>query len=564
VSNEYREGMHDRVRPGTFEAPGDPPVPSMRLGFTMPHILGSSAWRTPSGIVAAIALAFGIAYAVLMVLHPDADFAQRLSDFGETPIEFVALLLCIAVIATERRPQARAAWTLIALATASNAIGNVIYGIHDLQGEVPFPSLADAFYLGFYPLLLSGLLMLPTASARRDMLDWRTVSNVAIVIIGGGMAVLHFVLAPVIPQLGGDPLTSVILLAYPAGDLALLAALATVTARRPFAADQPSITFMGLVVALWLVADIFYAVMTASGESSAGTITDLLYLAGDISLIFAAHASLAQQHRLDRYEPIPAAERMRFGPYVMLSLGLITLIAAAVTSYAEIAMLAIMAVCLTGLVVVRQLADERERRSADALLLEAHRAAAADAERKARQDPLTGLANRFRLQELLASELSASAGTGKPVTIAFIDLNAFKSVNDTLGHAAGDELLVAVGQRLARSVRAADTVVRLGGDEFAIVLPKVGGDQALEIVRRAAATLDEPFSIAQTTVRAGGAVGLASSRGQGVSDLDGLLSRADTAMYRAKRQRLGPTFYDPAADEVPVTPSASLSPVSAT
>ena len=142
--------------------------------------------------------------------------------------------------------------------------------------------------------------------------------------------------------------------------------------------------------------------------------------------------------------------------------------------------------------------------------------------------------------------------------MVFIDLNGFKAVNDTFGHAAGDELLVAMARRLERSVRSSDTVVRLGGDEFAIVLPRIAGDQALEVVRRAAATLDQPFAIAGTAVAASAAFGLATSAGVGVGDFDALLSRADTAMYRAKRLNLGPTFFDPGVDRLSVAAVPSL------
>lgn len=477
------------------------------------------------------------------------------SDFAEPPIELVGFLMCVAVAVVERRRAARLAWALFALATAADGLGNLAYGLLDQAGLPTSPSLADACYLAFYPLLLVGLLVLPTASRTRELLDWRVASNVAIVIVGGSMAVLHFVLAPVIPQLTGDPLQSAILLAYPIGDLALLAALATVSTRRPFAGDQGAIALIGGVVSLWLVADILYAVSTATGDTTTTAASDLLYIGGALCMLLAAQSSLAQQGRSDRHVPAPSSDATRVGPYVMLLLGSVTLIAAAIAAYVEIALLAVMAVGLTALVVARQLVDERERRRADAMLVEAHRSAAAEARWKARHDPLTGLANRARLEELLRLELMASTSPSRPVTVAFIDLDAFKAVNDTLGHAAGDELLVAVAQRLGRAVRSTDTVVRLGGDEFAIVLPKLAGDAALEVVVRAVATLDQPFSIAGTSVAVGGSCGLATSRGLGVADFDALLSRADTAMYRAKRQRLGPTYFDPAVDALPA-PSA--------
>ncbi len=516
-----------------------------------------SSWLSPSGLITILALLYCAVVVVAYILQPSGSgFMNLVSDFAEPPLDLVAVLMCIAVAFAERRPKARLAWTLIALAAAADGTGNLLYGLYDMAGQSPFPSLADGFYLAFYPLLLIGLLVLPTASRRHDLLDWRVASNVAIVIIGGSMAVLHFMLAPVIPELGKDPLASVILLAYPVGDLALLAALATVTTRRPFAGDQPSIVLIGGVISLWLVADIVYAVDNTSG-GGLSSLTDLLYLGGAMGLLLAARSSLAQQRHPDRRAVTASPDATRAGPYLMLLLGLGTLVAAAV-AYAEIALLAVMAVGLTALVVARQVVDDRERRRADALLLEAHRTAAAEARWKARHDPLTGLANRARLEELLRQELTASTSAGRPVTVVFIDLNRFKAVNDTFGHGAGDELLVAVAHRLERAVRSSDTVVRLGGDEFAIVLPKIAGGQALDVVRRAAATLDQPFAIAGTSVVSSAAFGLATSSGVGAADLDALLSRADTAMYRAKRHRLGPTFFDPNVDQLSTAPTPNL------
>ncbi|MHB8958387.1 MAG: diguanylate cyclase domain-containing protein [Candidatus Limnocylindrales bacterium] len=516
-----------------------------------------SSWLSPSGLIAILALLYCAVVVVAYVLRPGGEeFMALISDFAEPPVELVAVLMCIAVVTADRRPKARIAWTLIALATAADGIGNLLYGLYDVAGQSPFPSVADGFYLAFYPLLLVGLLVLPTASRRHDLLDWRIASNVAIVIIGGSMAVLHFMLAPVIPELGKDPLASIILLAYPVGDLALLAALATVTTRRPFAGDQPTIVLIGGVIGLWLGADILYAVDNTGGGGFS-SLTDLLYLGGAMGLLLGARSSLAQQRHPDRHAVAASPDATRAGPYLMLLLGLATLIAAAV-AYAEIALLAVMAVGLTALVVARQVVDDRERRRADALLLEAHRTAATEARWKARHDPLTGLANRARLEELLRQELTASTTASRPVTVVFIDLNGFKAVNDTFGHAAGDELLVAVAHRLERSVRSSDSVVRLGGDEFAIVLPRIAGDQALEVVRRAAATLDQPFAIAGTSVVSSAAFGLATSAGVGTADFDALLSRADTAMYRAKRHMLGPTFFDPHVDQLSAAPTPNL------
>ncbi len=116
--------------------------------------------------------------------------------------------------------------------------------------------------------------------------------------------------------------------------------------------------------------------------------------------------------------------------------------------------------------------------------------------------------------------------------LLLIDLDEFKQVNDTLGHAAGDALLLEVGDRLGASVRSEDTVVRLGGDEFAILLPDAGQTAASLTAQRVLTQLRRPFTLDSTTVHVGGSIGIALGAADG--DLDELLRDADLAMYAAK------------------------------
>jgi diguanylate cyclase (GGDEF)-like protein len=150
---------------------------------------------------------------------------------------------------------------------------------------------------------------------------------------------------------------------------------------------------------------------------------------------------------------------------------------------------------------------------------------------QASHDPLTGLPNRRLLTELL----EGSGGVDQALLL--VDLDNFKPVNDQLGHAAGDDLLVGVSSRLLAAVRADDTVVRLGGDEFAIVI--AGGDAgtAVRVAERIVATIGEPFEIAGTEVRVGASVGVAISGGG--RDGNELLRDADMAMYQVKQGSKG-------------------------
>lgn len=150
--------------------------------------------------------------------------------------------------------------------------------------------------------------------------------------------------------------------------------------------------------------------------------------------------------------------------------------------------------------------------------------------RSALTDPLTGLGNREAFNRTLARELQRTRRYGEPVALAMLDLNGFKVVNDTLGHAAGDRALVAVAAALRASVRASDAAFRWGGDEFAVVMPTLApeaGAAAAERIVRAIAAID----VDGLQLRA--SVGLANSPHDG-DDADTLLRRADDLMYEIK------------------------------
>ncbi len=168
--------------------------------------------------------------------------------------------------------------------------------------------------------------------------------------------------------------------------------------------------------------------------------------------------------------------------------------------------------------------------------------AQAELVRQAAHDSLTGLPNRTRSLELLASTLSRAQRTGAMTGLLFVDLDGFKAVNDTFGHGAGDDVLRAVAQRMAAVVRASDLVGRLGGDEFVVVLdPLVDEHAAVVVGDRLVAEVSRPVYRADgQEVSVGASVGVAISQ-DGRTDAGVLLVEADTAAYRAKRRGRGRT-----------------------
>jgi diguanylate cyclase (GGDEF)-like protein/PAS domain S-box-containing protein len=167
-------------------------------------------------------------------------------------------------------------------------------------------------------------------------------------------------------------------------------------------------------------------------------------------------------------------------------------------------------------------------------------------EHRATYDTLTGCHNRSSILGALEEELRREAEGG--LGVVYVDLDEFKPVNDRLGHAAGDELLVLVAKRLAEASRDSDLVGRLGGDEFLLVLRDIPGSEvAMRVAERVCGLLSTPFEVSGSPVRLSGSVGVAcSDRGTDVS-ADELVKRADAAMYLSKGQRQGRPVLSPSA-----------------
>jgi diguanylate cyclase (GGDEF)-like protein/PAS domain S-box-containing protein len=154
---------------------------------------------------------------------------------------------------------------------------------------------------------------------------------------------------------------------------------------------------------------------------------------------------------------------------------------------------------------------------------------------QALHDGLTGLANRALLHDRLEQAIISAQRSKDMLALLFLDVNDFKHVNDTVGHAAGDLLLQELSRRLSRVLRGSDTLSRFGGDEFVVLLPGTDESGAVETVARLQEQIRGPFDIEGTTLRIHMSIGIAVNSG-GTADARVLLRQADEAMYRMKRE----------------------------
>lgn len=192
---------------------------------------------------------------------------------------------------------------------------------------------------------------------------------------------------------------------------------------------------------------------------------------------------------------------------------------AAVSGLLTIAVMALLGVRLRG--ALRKLADGEARARHDAM-----------------HDPLTGLPNRVLFADRLDTAC-ALAGRGEPAALLLLDLDRFKAVNDTLGHAAGDGVLREFARRVRSLLRASDTVARFGGDEFGIILPDTASREAVEaLCRMILAAAARPFGLPEGVARAGVSIGIALLPEAGMAGLE-VMRAADRALYWAKAEGRG-------------------------
>ncbi|HEV2091931.1 MAG TPA: diguanylate cyclase [Rubrobacter sp.] len=180
-------------------------------------------------------------------------------------------------------------------------------------------------------------------------------------------------------------------------------------------------------------------------------------------------------------------------------------------------------------------------------------------QRQATQDPLTKLPNRTVFLDRLGHALERSKRREEDIAVLFLDLDNFKVVNDSLGHEAGDALLVAAGERLGAHLRPGDTVARLGGDEFAILLEDIAGiEEAQRTAQRIAEGLRAPFAVGSREVVVTTSIGIAASHNSSPGSGEELMRNADAAMYQAKNKGkahhevFDPSMYDRALERLEI------------
>ncbi len=479
-----------------------------------------------SRAVLAAAAAYFAFYLLWQVFDWGGDGAQSfIGNVAYWPVHAAGCWLSWRAARGSSSRRVRRAWLLFGAALAASFAGGIAQFMYEVVFDAsPYPSLADVGYLAFYPLVLAAMLCFPQAGAS-GALKARILIDCATVAIGGCAVVWFVVLGPTTLGLSGSVLQSVFTMAYPGGDLIVIVGLATVLLRRSLPSSESALHLVGLGALLFVVGDLIFGYVTLHGSYTGGDGVDAVWMLAHLMFLLAADAQRIASRTAPDGESVPAQrERASWMPYVALAV-LFGLLAYSERGDALVpgGILVGAAVASSALVSLRQFLAQRE-------LVQAHEELAA----LATTDPLTGLSNHRALVSHLDRELERAARYRRTCAVLFVDLDHFKAINDSLGHAIGDRVLADLASLARQQLRTIDIVGRWGGEEFVILLPELERDAAMVVAERLRAAVAGHAFDGASGSHLTCSIGVASFPIDGI-ERDELLDRADRAMFAAKR-----------------------------
>ncbi|MGI9612739.1 MAG: putative bifunctional diguanylate cyclase/phosphodiesterase, partial [Acidimicrobiales bacterium] len=436
----------------------------------------------------------------------------------------LGLMSVISVLVGIRMNDAtpRGPWLWFAAGLTSFLTADVIFYVLELVNPEgpPFPSIADPFYLLMYPLMIVGLTKMVRAVRSTDKGDAATFIDAAVVGIAMFGALWVLFVDTVFETEANTTAALLTQLAYPVMDVALLAVGARLAVTMQLK-HPPFALILGGLGSL-AVADTAYGIYNAAGEFQTGLFIDAFWLA--FYALFAA-AALHPDVRSPGQAPtsVDKLTARQLGIMFIATLG-VPMIDLIWGSPADRVVTIMASALLFLLILVRVFS-----------LMQTIQAGQEQLRYDAGHDSLTGLTNRMLFSEQIETGLER---TPDDVAVLFIDLDDFKNINDSLGHAAGDALLAEVANRLVACVGPDDTVARFGGDEFAVLLTTDTQRRNIAaLARRALETIHDPIDLGVRNVRASASIGIATS--EHTEDTESLLRNADVAMYLSKMRGKG-------------------------
>jgi diguanylate cyclase (GGDEF)-like protein len=438
-------------------------------------------------------------------------------------------------------------WYLFAVGQGLFVTSDVLSSNYErLFGEaMTFPSIADPFHLAFYPFLVAGMLLL--IHERDEGRDRDGLIDALIVTVALATLLWVYLIAPYADSESGSLLKSLTSIAYPAMDILVLGVVARVAAgshRR-----EPAFVFLLSGAVVLLLSDAYHGLkLLDGGYDTAGILDTGWAIYYTLLGTSALHPSMRQLS-----EPGPEPDgRLTRARLMLLTCAsftapLLIFVRVGIDDQLGIYVLVGASALMFALVLLRMagIVRRNEQLAVQMVALteeSVSKAFLAELEHQAFHDTLTGLPNRALFRNRVEHALASQRRDHLPVAVLFLDVDDFKNVNDSLGHAAGDEVLQELGRRLEDCMRPVDTAARLGGDEFAILIHDAESElQSVEIAHRVMDKIEKPIALPSRDVTLATSIGIAFSDQNMISsrDAEELLRNADAAMYMAKENGKG-------------------------
>ncbi|WP_227983696.1 GGDEF domain-containing protein [Nocardia spumae] len=435
----------------------------------------------------------------------------------------LATLAMIGIGVRRYHPPAPTPWYLLAASAVLFAAGTILRVFADSS----LPPLDDlATLAGYTGVGVAAFLWLwpRRASCQRDL-----ILDSGLIALGALLASWTFLISPVLHNTDDWDASALIMPIYPVID-ALLLTLVThsvVTSSR----SETSLRLVHVGLLAILVADLGYNLQSAGSVriDDQLLLTPLLVAYAIVGLA-ALHPTMVTLGGARQVHPHRSRQRASMIAVTLVMASLVPTVGARVDTVDRVVVSALLATLLVGVLVRSERAIVRSARSERR------------AQYQADHDMLTGLLNRSALLRTPARD--RELWTSRPVCLLFLDLDGFKTINDSYGHAVGDELIANAAARIRRVIHRDDVAARYGGDEF-VVLAGATRDEAAVLAEKLLAAFGKPFELSVTEVTVGASIGIACSgpRSTDATVYD-LLREADSAMYHAKDYALGCAFHD--------------------
>ena len=406
------------------------------------------------------------------------------------------------------------------------ALGGVVWA---LESPTSTPSVADLFSLLFYPLAGAALLLLvgPELS-RRKASAWLDAAVATL----GTAAICSAVAFDTLARVGGSAASVAVSLAYPVGDVALLALALGVAVMAPRHTARTMLFALGC--GLMALGGIISVHQLSPDAHQAGAPLDVLWPTAMTAMTGSLWLRSSHGQRSSRVEKAPQV--------AILALVLVACpVILVMSNFEQVDTVTLGLAFATVMVAAARMA----------ISLREQRALNDSRRQQAITDELTGLGNRRGLLDELEQALAAlpdGVPQSSGLALLLIDLDHFKEINDSFGHQTGDALLRQIGPRIRQVVRRNDLVARMGGDEFAVVLYGADAYKATTVARRITTLLEQPIDVSTASLHVGASIGVALAPEHAASAED-LIRCADIAMYRAKNERGSFDVYEAALDD---------------